>query len=311
MNLPITIPSPSGYRGRFAPSPSGPLHFGSLIAALGSFLQAKSQQGKWLVRIDDIDPPREQAGAASLILSSLEAFGLHWDESVVYQSQRHHQYDEVLTWLKQQGAIYPCDCTRKQIMAKGGVYDGTCKSKTYVSSPHALRLNNKHPVPHFYDQLRGNITIAHEFAAEDFIIHRKDGLYAYQLAVVVDDIEQGITEVVRGADLIEPTVRQLTLYQLFNAPTPSYIYLPLASQKVGFKLSKQNHAPALNNQQPLLELVKALQFFNLMVPKEFIALAHTNYSAPSKLKNDINDLLNWAIGQWSLDTLPKDKEIVV
>lgn len=240
----------SHYIGRFAPSPSGELHFGSLIAALGSYLQARAQNGIWRVRIEDIDPPREVPGAAETILRQLDHYGLHWDGEVLWQSKRHEAYRERLAWLREQGLCYYCTCTRARIHGMGGIYDGHCRDLRLGAENAALRLRQTRPVLEFYDQLRGTIVADEPLAREDFIIHRRDGLFAYNLAVVVDDHFQGVSEIVRGADLIEPTVRQISLYQHFGWQAPDYIHLPLALNAQGNKLSKQNHAPALSGRRP-------------------------------------------------------------
>ena len=206
------------YIGRFAPSPSGPLHFGSLVAALGSYFQAKSNQGQWLVRMEDLDPPREMAGAADLILKTLEAYHLFWDGEVVYQSQRHDMYQaQIDQWVADKQAYY-CQCTRKQIKAMGGVYNGHCSGKELSATNSAVRIKMNYPTLEFDDLKHGLIAIPSALANEDFIIKRRDGLFAYNLAVVIDDIDQGVTEVVRGADLIEPTGRQIGLYRQLNQP---------------------------------------------------------------------------------------------
>ena len=275
------------YIGRFAPSPSGELHFGSLIAALGSYLQARAQQGRWLVRIEDIDPPREVPGAADAILRQLEHYGLHWDGEVLWQSQRHDAYRERLAWLKAQGLCYYCTCTRARIHSVGGVYDGHCRALGLGAENAALRLRQTRPVLGFYDRLRGEIATDEGLAREDFIIHRRDGLFAYNLAVVVDDHFQGVTEIVRGADLIEPTVRQISLYQHFGWQPPEYIHLPLALNAEGNKLSKQNHAPALPEGDPRPEIVRALQFL-----KQPVADDWRDLSLAALLKN--------AVAEWTL-----------
>lgn len=275
------------YIGRFAPSPSGELHFGSLIAALGSYLQARAQQGRWLVRIEDIDPPREVPGAADAILRQLEHYGLHWDGEVLWQSQRHDAYRERLAWLKAQGICYYCTCTRARIHSVGGVYDGHCRDLGLGAENAALRLRQTRPVLGFYDRLRGEIATDEGLAREDFIIHRRDGLFAYNLAVVVDDHFQGVTEIVRGADLIEPTVRQISLYQHFGWQPPEYIHLPLALNAEGNKLSKQNHAPALPEGDPRPEIVRALQFL-----KQPVADDWRDLSLAALLKN--------AVAEWTL-----------
>ncbi len=288
----------NSYVGRFAPSPSGPLHFGSLIAAVGSYLQAKANQGTWLVRVEDLDPPREIAGAAANILATLDAFGLHWDGDVIYQSQRSSAYQEAIAQLNQQGLTYYCHCTRKQIQAQGVFYQGHCKHKQLTADNAALRVTTTVPVNHFMDELHGKIDIEKALAAEDFIIHRKDGLFAYNLAVVVDDIYQGITQVVRGADLIEPTGRQLYLFEQFSQPAPSYLHLPLVSNADGSKLSKQNHAPGLDISQAKALLIDAFRFLALPVCNELQDLS-------------IPHLLQWGTEHWSVKNLPRQKSIVL
>ncbi|CDG18805.1 tRNA glutamyl-Q(34) synthetase GluQRS [Xenorhabdus doucetiae] len=250
------------YIGRFAPSPSGDLHFGSLVTALGSYLQARACHGKWLMRIDDIDPPREVAGAANRILQALEHYGLCWDGAVLYQSQRHDAYRAILDQLKQQGDSYCCICSRQRIQQRGGFYDGHCRHLHLPAHNAAIRLKQHHPVYGFDDKLQGHITVSTEMAEEDFIIYRKDGLFAYNLVVVIDDNYQGITEIVRGADLIEPTVRQLSLYQRLHFAAPDYVHLPLVLNKEGNKLSKQNHAQPIPLGDPRPLLIDALSFLN-------------------------------------------------
>jgi len=279
------------YIGRFAPSPSGPLHFGSLIAALGSYLRARAQQGRWLVRIEDIDPPREQAGAASQILQTLERFALHWDGKVIYQSQRHERYQAVLDALYQQGKTYHCNCTRAQIQATGGFYAGTCRDKQYPSLNAAVRLCVDAPCLSFQDQLLGFIAVEPRLASEDFILKRRDALFAYNLAVVIDDADSGVTEVVRGADLLEPTARQITLYQQLGWKTPDWLHLPLALQHNGLKLSKQNHAPAIDALPVVETLCQALLFLGQTLPDDI-----TEMTAES--------LLHWAVEHWQLSSIP-------
>lgn len=275
----------SRYTGRFAPSPSGELHFGSLIAALGSYLQARAKNGIWHVRIEDIDPPREVPGAADTILRQLERYGLHWDGDVLWQSQRHEAYREHLAWLHEQGLCYYCTCTRARIHAVGGIYDGHCRDLRLPAQDAALRICQTRPVLEFYDQLRGTLVADEPVAREDFIIHRRDGLFAYNLAVVVDDRFQGVSEIVRGADLIEPTVRQISLYRHFGWQAPDYLHLPLALNAEGNKLSKQNHAPALPEGDPRPEIIRALMFLNQDVEQEWRALS-------------IDDLLKQAVANW-------------
>ena len=290
------------YRGRFAPSPSGFLHFGSLIAALASYLDAKaaidsqSKQGSWLVRIEDIDPPREQSGASSAILSTLEAFGLHWDEQVLYQSQQTELYRHTLNILQQQKLSYYCQCTRSEIKKLGGIYQGHCCSLNQPSQNNATRLINKQGIYQFDDIFQGKISCDKALAQEDFIIHRKDQLFAYQLAVVHDDIYQNITHVIRGCDLLEPTARQLTLFATLNEPAPQYGHVPLAVTSQGYKLSKQNRATAINNKNPQPALIAALEFLGLKPDSDFVY-------------DKVTDIINWAVNNWSREKVAKVKEI--
>ncbi|BBN82732.1 glutamyl-Q tRNA(Asp) synthetase [Pseudoalteromonas sp. A25] len=283
------------YRGRFAPSPSGPLHFGSLIAALASFLTAKSQQGQWLVRIEDIDTPRVVKGADSDILHTLEAYGLHWDENVIYQSQRHSLYEDALEHLNQQSLVYACQCTRKEIKLRGGFYDNHCRTLNLPRSGNALRLQQHFPIEKFHDQIQGLVHIPKKIAHEDYIIKRRDGLFAYQLVVVLDDIEQKITHVVRGADLLEPTARQLGLFEQLGNCAPHYAHIPLAVAKPGFKLSKQNHAPAIDKRNPIPATLAALRFLGFNPPSELTTAT-------------IEEVLAWAVQSFCLDTIPKVQE---
>ncbi|QWA10076.1 tRNA glutamyl-Q(34) synthetase GluQRS [Sodalis ligni] len=279
------------YTGRFAPSPSGALHFGSLVAALGSYLQARASRGLWRVRIEDIDPPREIPGAADTILRQLADYGLHWDGQVWYQSQRREAYLDVLAELKRRGLSYYCHCSRARIQALGGRYDGHCSELDLPAEHAAIRLRQTRPVMSFRDGLRGEIRADPALAREDFIIRRRDGLFAYNLAVVVDDAAQGITEVVRGADLIEPTVRQLALYRQLGYKEPAYIHLPLALTSSGMKLSKQNHAPVLPGGDPRPTLLAALRFLNQPVAQGWRDLT-------------LESMLDLAIEHWSLSAVP-------
>ncbi len=285
------------YIGRFAPSPSGPLHFGSLLAALGSYLQAKANHGKWLVRMEDLDPPREMAGAADDILLTLEAYGLGWDATVMYQSQRHSAYQAQIDHWLEQGLAYACRCSRKQIKATGGFYAGTCRHQQHDQNGAAIRLQQQNVITSFGDQRYGEMHIPEALAKEDFIIHRRDGLYAYNLAVVLDDIEQGITEVVRGADLVEPTGRQISLYRLLNQPEVNYLHLPLVVTLEGYKLSKQNHAPAINKHDPVPALFAAMQCLGLPVEDTL------RQGSPE-------EILRWGVEHWQLKHLPDSLEII-
>ncbi len=285
------------YRGRFAPSPTGRLHFGSLVAALASYLEAHHHNGRWLVRMEDLDPPREQPGAAKDILNTLEAFSLYWDESVVYQSHRLPLYQEKLEQLKTLDAVYACECSRKQIREFGGVYPGTCRSRQLPFTKHnAVRIKQSREFSYFDDKVQGEVSIPNDMAHEDFIVRRRDQLFAYQLAVVVDDIEQKITDVVRGADLLDSTPKQLKLYQLFKSTPPSFCHIPLATFKDGSKLSKQNLAPAIKQQQAQSLLVQALVFLGQRPEQQLI---HAN----------CEDILKWATMNWNLSWVPKKNQL--
>lgn len=286
------------YRGRFAPSPSGLLHFGSLVTALASYLDAKHHQGTWLVRIEDIDPPRELRGASTKILNTLEAYGLHWDEEVLYQSTQSEIYNDVLNNLSSNNFTYHCQCSRAEIKAMGGTYNAQCHSLALPKTKNATRLKNTIAIKEYNDLIQGRIACETQFSAEDFILVRKDGLFAYQLAVVVDDIFQKITHVVRGCDLIEPTVRQLSLFSTLEAKLPIYSHIPLAVTPEGYKLSKQNKAPAINNLQPQPALIEALHYLGQNPPKDLI-----NYS--------VTDIIEWGIKNWSLNKITKKRQIVL
>lgn len=286
------------YRGRFAPSPSGPLHFGSLVTAVGSYFQAKSQQGKWLLRIDDIDPPRQPPGAVEQILAALEAHGLQWDESIHYQSQQSQRYESVLSWLQEQGRLYACECSRKQIKQAGDSYLGTCREKGLSSQGNAIRFLNLEQSDSITDKVRGKVTIPMRFAQEDFILKRKDGLYAYHLAAVVDDIQQGITEIVRGADLLHPSICQTALYKALGRESPQFLHLPLAVSEPGRKLSKQNHASALCNHSAVKNLYSVLIFLGLTPPSDLLTAS-------------CSELLKWGLENWQLPLVEGVEERIV
>lgn len=286
------------YRGRFAPSPTGPLHFGSLVAAVGSFLEARSRGGDWLVRMEDLDLPRTVPGAADDILRTLDAFGLHWDGEVMVQSARNEAYHAALAELEKLGAVYPCACTRKEIADSaisgidGPVYPGICRAGLPEGRvPRAMRVHTDATLVSFDDALQGRISQILEMEVGDFVVRRADGLFAYQLAVVVDDAEQAITHVVRGADLLDSTPRQIYLQKLLNLPTPAYLHLPVAVNERGEKLSKQTLAPAVNVANSVAQLCEVLAFLNQAPPEE--------------LKDaDLDDFWKWAIAHWRADKLP-------
>lgn len=244
------------YRGRFAPSPSGPLHEGSLVAALASYLDARAHRGQWLLRIEDIDTPRVVAGAEAFIMQQLHALGMRWDEEPVRQSDRHAIYQAAFRQLLERGLIYGCACTRR--MLSGGPYPGTCRNGLPPGqSPRAWRLRVPAGVVHFSDRWQGpqSQDVAREVG--DFILRRADGLWAYQFVVVVDDGLQGITDVVRGADLLDSTARQYVLHHYLSQVPPRVLHVPLLLDDRGLKLSKQNHAPALDVSDPLAALQQA------------------------------------------------------
>ncbi len=262
------------YRGRFAPSPTGPLHAGSLVAALASWLDARAHGGHWLVRIEDIDTPRCVSGAAAMILHQLAACGLHADEPPWFQSQRSVAYRDALGRLLAQGQAFTCGCTRKDIdnalTAQGRaqqrfgerIYPGTCRDGLQGKAPRAVRLRCE-GVVRWSDRCRG--VQAQDVGAEvgDFVLRRADGQWAYQLAVVVDDAAQGITQVVRGADLADNTARQILLQRALGLPTPLYLHTPLVRAADGHKLSKQNGAVALDLKHPLVALRAAAAVLGL------------------------------------------------
>jgi glutamyl-Q tRNA(Asp) synthetase len=287
------------YRGRFAPSPTGPLHFGSLVAAVGSYVDARTHDGTWLVRIEDLDPPRVVAGAADDILRTLEAFGLHWDETVVRQGTRHDAYAAALTQLIEAGHSFFCACSRKEIADSSlgrdstPIYPGTCRDGLAPGrTARAIRVRVRDETIAFHDRLQGDVRQNLSRDIGDFIIHRADGCYAYQLAVVVDDAWQGITDIVRGADLLDSTPRQIHLQRLLGLPTPRYLHLPIATNAQGEKLSKQTLATPVDAMRPGAGLVRALRFLG--------------QPAPDVLRSaDPRTVLEWAMESWDCARLPQ------
>lgn len=297
--------SESRTRGRFAPSPTGPLHFGSLIAAVGSYLQAKTTGGEWHLRIEDLDPPRAVAGACDDILRTLEAYGFEWDGDIVYQSRRGAAYEAALDTLRSAKVLYPCACTRKEIAdsslvgIEGPVYPGTCRlGLTIRREARAWRVRTDNIAIEFKDRVQGLQSSRLEQDIGDFVVRRADGHYAYQLACVVDDAEQGITEVVRGADLLASTARQIHLQRLLGMPTPVYVHLPAAINARGEKLSKQTFAQALPRQGPVPVLCKALTF-----------LGQNPEHAWSDLRLD--EFWQVAREHWKLEKIPHQTTITV
>ena len=300
------------YRGRFAPSPTGPLHFGSLVAAVGSYCQAKSQGGEWLVRMEDLDPPREVPGAADDILRTLETYHLNWDGSVLYQSQRVDAYRHALNQLSTGGHTFPCACTRKSIATNAqsnqkknrgsslpNIYPGTCRNGLASgATARASRVRVNSETVNFHDGLQGTQEIQLETDVGDFVVKRADGLFAYHLAVVVDDAFQEISEIVRGTDLLDSTPHHVYLQKLLGFQTPQYVHLPIAVNAQEEKLSKQTHAPTINTTQsgPILE--KALTFLGHSPDTDVI-----NASPET--------LLKWAVRNWDLERVPKRVTISV
>ena len=288
------------YTGRFAPSPTGLLHIGSLLTAVASYADARSNDGKWLVRMEDLDPPREMPGAASHILHTLEAFGFEWDGEVAYQSRRYALYEETLCRLKTAGLVYPCYCSRKDWQAgarrgaDGFVYNGRCRHPdqrpALQGKQPAWRILVPDRVIGFSDGIVGGY--AQNLAGDigDFVLLRADGYWAYQLAVVADDAEQDVTHIVRGQDLLVSTPRQIYLQQCLGVPTPQYAHLPLLTNAQGQKWSKQTLAPALdlNRREQLLRQV--FRYLNLPEAPE------TDRPA---------ELLDWAVAHWDMGKVPK------
>jgi glutamyl-Q tRNA(Asp) synthetase len=261
------------YHGRFAPSPTGALHFGSLVAALASWLDARAVGGRWSVRIEDVDTPRTVPGAADSILRTLEACGLAWDGEVTWQSKRGARYAAALERLQAAGRIYGCRCSRREIAdsalpgIEGAVYPGTCRTLGLApQAPCAARFTVTAGTIAFDDRVQGRVTQDVARDVGDFVLLRRDGLYAYQLAVVVDDAEQGITDVVRGADLLASTPRQILLQQALGYPTPRHLHFPVATDARGEKLSKQNHASPLDGPAAVASLPAALAFLGQRLP---------------------------------------------
>jgi glutamyl-Q tRNA(Asp) synthetase len=295
-------PHAGPYVGRFAPSPTGPLHFGSLIAAVASFLEARTRGGQWLLRIEDIDPPREQRGATRLILDALEAYGFAWDGPVIYQSASRRSHDEAVQSLLAKQLAYHCGCSRRDLEDEehgslGTIYPGTCRDGTDASET-AIRVRTGAELLQFTDCLQGTQSQHLESASGDFIILRKDGLIAYQLAVVVDDHLQGITDIVRGIDLMDSTPRQIWLQHLLGFATPSYAHIPVATNRQQQKLSKSFGAGPI----PLDKVSATL----------FAALALLRQAPPEEIEGaDVREIWIWALKNWKIDRLESITELPV
>lgn len=300
INNPLSVPD---YRGRFAPSPTGALHFGSLIAAVGSYLEAKSHNGEWLVRIENLDKPREIPAASHEIFRALEILGMEWDHEVIYQDQRIDSYENILTILNKRGLTYSCTCTRKEIAdssitgISGQIYAGTCRNNVQNKDrPGAVRIKTDNNIIEFEDSLHGLISQRLESETGDFILRRSDGIYAYQLAVVADDATQGITNVVRGADLLDSTPRQIYLQKLLGYSTPTYMHLPVAVNNQGEKLSKQTKAALLDISNPVKQLVEAVNFLGQESPIELLG-------------SNVSSFWKWAIENWHPEKIHKKRTI--
>jgi glutamyl-Q tRNA(Asp) synthetase len=295
--------SASNYVGRFAPSPTGPLHFGSLVAALGSCLDARAHGGRWLLRMEDVDEPRCSRPAADDILRTLDVCGFEWDGAVMVQSERKTRYREVLEGLKQTGLVYPCSCTRRELadsaLAPDGaaIYPGTCRHGLPPGrSPRAWRLRVDASPVCFDDAVQGRNCQGLACEVGDFVLLRADGYFAYQLAVVVDDADQGVTHVVRGADLLDSTPRQIFLQRCLGLPTPAYAHLPVAVNAAGEKLSKQTLAQAIDVNAPVPALVAAMRFLGQEVPPEARRVTTADFWA-------------WAKSVWSLERVPRQRSL--
>lgn len=292
------------YVGRFAPSPTGPLHFGSLTAALGSCLEARQQGGRWLLRLEDVDLPRCRAETAEETVRTLEACGFAWDGEVLVQSRRTERYREVLETLRAAGEIYPCACTRRELadsaLAPDGahVYPGTCRrGLPEGKTARAFRIRVDNEVVAFDDAVQGPLRQNLVSDVGDFVLLRADGGYAYQLAVVVDDADQGVTRVVRGADLLDSTPRQIFLQRRLGLPTPTYAHLPVAVNASGEKLSKQTGARAIPIDRPGPALFAALEFLGQQPPAALIGAS-------------VNELWDWALAHWQLANVPRRRTLL-
>jgi len=292
------------YRGRFAPSPTGDVHFGTLVAAVASYLQAITQQGAWYLRIDDIDSTRTIKHADTHIIKTLENYGFEWHGEIYYQSKNIPLYQEALTQLIDQALVFPCLCSRKLLaeqsqLMSNDIYPGTCRSRRLPeTAEHSLRLRGDDCSITFQDKVMGRQNQNIRTDCGDFIIKRRDGLFAYQLAIVVDDAEQNITEIVRGGDLLDSTPRQIYLQQLLGYSCPDYLHLPIAVDADGQKLSKSTGTASIEAVSPSKNLVHALAFLGQKPPTELE-------------QSKISEIWIWAIQHWNIETIPSKKTITI
>ncbi|MDJ0759087.1 MAG: tRNA glutamyl-Q(34) synthetase GluQRS [Woeseiaceae bacterium] len=292
----------NSYVGRFAPSPTGPLHFGSLLAACASYLEAKQRAGRWLLRIEDIDPPREQPGAADRIIRALESFGFEWDGPVHYQSESHEKHLEALAFLEASNLTYHCGCSRKDLAEApvgplGTIYPGTCRSGSDASE-YAVRVRVDDTVVTFDDRLQGKQAQSMLTESGDFIVHRRDKLIAYHLAVVVDDNLHGVNDIVRGIDLMDSTPRQIWLQRLLGYAIPTYAHIPVAVHPDGDKLSKLTGARELDVEQAPAILINALDALSLDTPSELVDAT-------------LPEIWSWAAEAWDIGRLAGRQSIIV
>ena len=279
-----TNPTPNLYRGRFAPSSTGPLHFGSLVSALASYLDAKKHQGTWIVRIEDVDGTRCKTLFTEQIIDTLNSYQLISDEPIRVQSQHSLDYEEQLTNLKKQNLVFPCNCTRQSLAKDNGNHPSSCESS--INQPHSWRLKTSETIYQYQDPIQGQLHFTDDLKNNSPVLKRKDGYFSYQLAVVVDDHQQNITNLVRGADLIDTTAQQLHIYHLLGWDTPKISHIPLITDHVGEKISKQNHAKPIPNSH-LPTLLRALHYLKIELEQ-----------TPT-----ISEALEQAIRNWNPDKL--------
>ena len=295
------IGEPDRYVGRFAPSPTGPLHFGSLVAAVASYLQARVNDGLWLLRIEDIDPPREQPGASKAIINSLERYGFEWDGDIIFQSGSGAAHEAALASLSDRNLAYRCQCSRRDLMdaprgALGVIYPGSCRNGCDADDAAIRLLTNDSEIA-FDDLLQGHIAQHLESESGDFIIRRRDGLIAYHLAVVVDDEMQAVTEIVRGIDLMDSTPRQIWLQQLLGYRTPAYAHIPVVTHADGDKLSKLTGAPGLSLHEVERTLVEALGALQQQPPSDLA-------------QSTREEIWSWAVENWELGKICGHEAVV-